>query len=432
MSIFAHMKISALSAIIFLLVLTGCGGGGGGSTEVQVGGDTATGVFLDSAVEGLAYASGNTSGLTNASGQFAYEVGRTVRFTVGDIVIGETIGKRLITPVDLVAGGDADHPTVLNIARFLQTIDDDGNTSNGIRITEQVRALAQGRSVNFAQSVSDFSNDGNVQVIVSELTAATIAGARSLVSVDIARAHLSNTIWGYFAGAYSGTFGGGDSGTWNVQLLSNGSITGTGFSNNLGMTFTVSGTVRTDGTLTFAAGGTNTGATFSGRIADDFSVSGTWTNTGVAGTFSGRRTGELTAPDEDPGDGESPGGVGAIGTLTIASDGQVPSTLTPTKDFATINAPDSYLQAGWSQWINNDLWSVSFSSSAFSGASGTVVTFRRAMGTMYECKSGMFGLYGDCSGATFNYNLRTVTFSNVQLQAPGYGSVITLNGTLAY
>jgi len=41
-------------------------------------------------------------------------------------------------------------------------------------------------------------------------------------------------------------------------------------------------------------------------------------------------------------------------------------------------------------------------------------------------------LYGDCGGAALDHTSRTVTFSNVKLQAAGNGAVITLNGTLKY
>ena len=287
MKIMLDTKTWGSLAIIALMGLAGCGGGSSGGGG---GGSTATGVFLDSAVEGLGYVSGDSAGLTNAEGEFVYEVGKAVRFTVGDIVIGEALGQRLMTPITLVNGGDTDHPTVLNIARFLQSIDEDDNVSNGILITEQARDLARGKSINFAQSIDAFSNDGNVQIIVSELSAVTKGGARGLVSSTVAQAHLKSTIWGYYSGQYSGSFRGGDSGTWNVTLLPDGSIIGSGFSNNLRGSFAVNGRVGTDGTLNFATGGTSTGVGFTGTLTDDFKLSGTYSGNGVTGSFSGQRS----------------------------------------------------------------------------------------------------------------------------------------------
>jgi len=100
---------------------------------------TETGVFLDSAVQGISYVSGGVSGITDANGTFTYEVGSVVRFMIGDVVIGEAPGQSVITPIDLVSGSDASHPTVINIVCFLLTLDEDGNPDNGIQISEAVR-----------------------------------------------------------------------------------------------------------------------------------------------------------------------------------------------------------------------------------------------------------------------------------------------------
>lgn len=420
MKTFIDRKILGFFAIIVMMGLAGCGGESSGGAE---GGDTATGVFLDSAVEGLAYVSGSTSGLTNADGEFMYEVGRTVRFMVGDIVIGEALGKRLITPVDLIDGGDANHPTVLNIARFLQTIDEDNNPANGIRITEQVRNLAQGKSINFAQSTNAFSNDGNVQIVVSELTAVTSGGARDLVSSSAARAHLSNTIWGYYAGSYSGTFSGGDSGTWDVNFLANGLITGTGFSNNLGATFTISGSLRTDGTLTFATGDTSTAATYSGTLTNDFRLTGTWTGIGASGTFSGQQTGALDGDDGgDPPDS------------SITFSGSVSGTYTPDMAEYSSGGPD-FLIIVWAGGTRTPSltapWTLTVSVPRQGTGAGTIsLNPPGSLALRYECRN--LVATGDCSGVNHNSTARIVTFADVVLVGPAVGDVVRLNGSLLY
>lgn len=72
-------------------------------------------------------------------------------------------------------------------------------------------------------------------------------------------------------------------------------------------------------------------------------------------------------------------------------------------------------------------------STEFDGSYNEIVTSTGENANIdYSCESGLVGLYGDCSGATFDHDTRTVTFSNVQLQAPGFGTVITLNGSLTY
>ena len=403
-------------AIIALMGLVGCGGGSSGGGG---GASTATGVFLDSAVEGMSYVSGDSSGLTNAEGEFVYEVGKAVRFMIGDIVIGEALGQRLMTPVTLVDGGDTNNPTVLNIARFLQSIDEDDNVSNGIVITEQVRDLARGKSINFAQSLDAFSNDGNVQIIVSELTAATTGGARGLVSSSVAQAHLNNTIWGYYAGEYSGSFSGGDSGTWNVTLLPDGSISGSGFSNNLGASFGVNGRVGTDGTLNFAAGGTSTGVSFSGTLTNDFKLSGTYSGIGLTGNFTGRRTSGGAGQDtKTPEPSDVP-----IGSVTFS--GSVSGTVSPLAQQVG-GFEDSLIVV----WAGMD-WRLGVTVPRNGGAgdqAGLTSGF-----TQFECATNFLGTTkGDCTGISHNADARTIAFGDVIVVGPAIGDAVRINGTLSY
>src|SRR4030067_2646077 len=110
-----------LVVLCSFLVACGGGGGGGGSAGVATG----TGVFVDSPVEGMKYVSGTITGVTDQNGSFGYEVGLTVKFFVGDILVGETTPKAILTPKDLVMGANIDNPVVLDISRFLLSLDGD-------------------------------------------------------------------------------------------------------------------------------------------------------------------------------------------------------------------------------------------------------------------------------------------------------------------
>lgn len=95
-----------------------------------------------------------------------------------------------------------------------------------------------------------------------------------------------------YAGAYSGTYTGDEAGTFNINIASNGSITGSGVSttfNNL--VFLVTGTVNASGAVTInAAAGTAGEATFVGTVnASTGAVGGTWSRPGATGTFVGNR-----------------------------------------------------------------------------------------------------------------------------------------------
>ncbi len=207
----------SLKLLLFLLLffLTACGsgggggGGGGGGDTVPDSSSTTTpepttpvvvvqeGVFLDSAVQGLSYFSGNQSGVTDANGTFTYEEGQSVDFFLGDIFLGSGTGEAVMTPVELVSEAtDASHPTVVNIARFLQTLDRDADTSNGIAISETVSTATEASllDVDFDVSTTEFEENLEVQATVATLTALNEAGVQELVSSEEAQSHLEETI----------------------------------------------------------------------------------------------------------------------------------------------------------------------------------------------------------------------------------------------
>lgn len=151
------------------------------------------GLFLDSAVGGIHYQSGNLSGITDPQGKFEFEPKATVQFVIGDIVLGTATAQAVMTPVNLVSGAtSAEHPTVLNLARFLQTLDDDGDPSNGITISSKVYEAAKGKTVVFNTSEADF--EGKVSALIQTLTSLTTVGDRPLIPREKALEHLKNTL----------------------------------------------------------------------------------------------------------------------------------------------------------------------------------------------------------------------------------------------
>ena len=102
--------------LLLTLLLSGCGQSNLNDSDADskpisdhVGASTIlTGRFLDSAVEGITYTSGSTTGTTHSSGTFQYENGNTVSFSVGDVVIGSGTPAEVMTAVDLVSEGNTD------------------------------------------------------------------------------------------------------------------------------------------------------------------------------------------------------------------------------------------------------------------------------------------------------------------------------------
>ncbi|MCG8316683.1 MAG: hypothetical protein MI976_26000, partial [Pseudomonadales bacterium] len=118
-----------------------------------------TGTFIDSAVEGLEYFTPTLNGVTNQKGDFQYRPGETVSFRVGGIELGTVNAESALTPLDFAPlGASSTHPRVVNIARFLQTLDTDLNPDNGISISGSVRAAAVGVSLDFDVGAAAFEN----------------------------------------------------------------------------------------------------------------------------------------------------------------------------------------------------------------------------------------------------------------------------------
>jgi len=106
--------------------------------EVITGETTLEGTFVDSAVAGINYECGDNSGVTDIDGKFDYNLGDSCTFKIGDFSIGSidnmTVEAPVVTPFDVAV----DDEQAIKIASILQTIDADGDPSNGIDITSFV------------------------------------------------------------------------------------------------------------------------------------------------------------------------------------------------------------------------------------------------------------------------------------------------------
>ncbi len=121
--------------------------------------DLITGLFAGP-VSGLRYQTPTSTGLTNARGEFEYRPGEAVTFLVGGLVLGTVEGAPRINLAQLVnrVAGKIDRlhdPMVTNLARLLQTLDQDGNVEAGIMIAPLVHDLIGPTVLNFAQPAAD-------------------------------------------------------------------------------------------------------------------------------------------------------------------------------------------------------------------------------------------------------------------------------------
>ena len=191
--------------VALTLVLTNCGGGGGGNGDgdggsSDTGDNVQQGVFLDSAVEKIDYQTATQSGETDADGTFNYMSGETVTFSIGDLAIGSAPGQDTVTPVDIVPGAtDETDPTVTNITIFLLGLDEDGDPSNGILITDDIADIVSDYDIDFDQTTEDFLADQNMVDLLNELNnegVFTASTPREWPSADDAQIHLAGTLAG--------------------------------------------------------------------------------------------------------------------------------------------------------------------------------------------------------------------------------------------
>lgn len=172
-----------------------------------------TGIFAGPIV-GLKYKAPSCSGFTNEKGEFNYQEGERVAFLIGDIAFGSAIGAPRLNLAQVVSRVDGNiqkllDPGLTNIARFLCSLDQDGNLDGGIVIAPEVHDVIGRRLINFRRDVSfagpqadhvrDFEEDPAIGKLLEELDrggAFTARTPRRLCSAAAARNEVRRNILG--------------------------------------------------------------------------------------------------------------------------------------------------------------------------------------------------------------------------------------------
>lgn len=145
------------------------------------------GVFIDSPVSNLSYKAGNLEGKTNALGEFLYRAGDKVQFSIGGTYLPEIPAKSVVTPLDVFGTEQVTHDGVANLSRLLQTLDEDNNAENGIRIGHDADAKLRGVEIelmdraSFDDTIAQVLQDSGIEV-------------SEVVARDQALTHLSNSL----------------------------------------------------------------------------------------------------------------------------------------------------------------------------------------------------------------------------------------------
>ena len=190
------MNTRLLAYGLVTLFISGCGGGSNDSAQTEI--ETSppavttpeptvyTGIFLDSAVENLNYSTESSSGSTNELGEFSYQLDEKITFSIGNIEFPQVDVAAIITPLTLFDTQDVNDTSVVNMLRLLQSLDLDGDASNGIEISDAAHELASSLEVDFSEA--EF--DEQVAMLIE------MSGAlnQQLISADDAVYHFQQTL----------------------------------------------------------------------------------------------------------------------------------------------------------------------------------------------------------------------------------------------
>jgi hypothetical protein len=183
MKIKNRLEKGVLSLATFLL-LTGCGSG-------DISTLTSTGQLVDSNISGVDYnTSSGRTGTTNANGYFTYlPTDTNISFSIGGLklpvfTLSNINSDGRILPTDFT-GVDRNNTTDANVTKLLrlfQSLDDDGNASNGITITDTIK-----NSLTTSSNILDMNITALGTIITSEAN-------KTFISESAARNHYESTL----------------------------------------------------------------------------------------------------------------------------------------------------------------------------------------------------------------------------------------------
>ncbi|GIU20758.1 MULTISPECIES: hypothetical protein [unclassified Shewanella] len=193
-------KVSILSSLIIISSLTACSDD---DDPIEIEPETPaitppttstptpkSGVFLDSPVEGIGYKTETLSGVTDAEGKYSYAEGETVTFFIGDLEFPATEAQGIVTPLNIANTEDVTNSAVINMARLLQTLDQDGDPNNGITITQT--AIDTAEPVDFNLPPAEFAANDAVKATIENGGQNTATS--ELITEEAALAHLAEQL----------------------------------------------------------------------------------------------------------------------------------------------------------------------------------------------------------------------------------------------
>lgn len=181
-----RILLNVLAVLGSIAFLSGCEGSGTSTSATAQ-----TGQLIDAAVANINYETETLSGVTDFQGNYLYEDGETVTFSIGSISFPPVVASGVVTPLDLAGSNDVENDFVVNIIRFLQTLDTDGDPSNGITISDEAKEAAT-VDIDFDVSKADFESNSEVIAVISQ--GGQDSAVSALISESAAIAHFESTL----------------------------------------------------------------------------------------------------------------------------------------------------------------------------------------------------------------------------------------------
>lgn len=205
------MNKTLIATLLSVAFIAACGGGSSNDTAAnpspsptaQAG--SSKGILTDGPVGGVQYTtSGGYSGVTGADGAYAYNPGDKVTFKIGGITLGTVTATGTVTPLDLAAAAGAGKENVAtNLLVLLQSLDADGDPSNGITINDNTKTAAANASIDLTVAPATFASSAN-SALTSVMNSAGVPKKTPVSEAD-ALAHFKSEFFKQLAGGWVST-----------------------------------------------------------------------------------------------------------------------------------------------------------------------------------------------------------------------------------
>lgn len=195
-------KLIQVLSITGSLVLYGCSS----SESPPENNPESTGVITTPIVAGLRYATNTQDGVTDVTGTFKYLEGEVVKFYIGDVFVGESYARSVLTPLDLEQTASATRTLntqkassindnwAINLFNLLLALDANGNASDGIEITAETISQITTVALQLELPPADFIvNTATIEFIVAiNVTLSDPAEVSAFINMNYG----NNSDWG--------------------------------------------------------------------------------------------------------------------------------------------------------------------------------------------------------------------------------------------